>query len=401
MFSIITGHRFSTYCVVCVVAALTATAAACDKVPLLAPNTSTISLSTSSTVVQSNGTAQIRATVLEGSGTPVQNGTTVTFTTNLGTLSPVDAQTVNGVATAQFIANGQSGEAVISAVSGAAKPADSANPTLKIKVGAAATGQVSVSASPNRLGSSGGSSTITALVTDTNGNPLSGVTVTFSTDAGSLSSGSATTNPSGQAVTTLTTNKDATVTATSGSTATSGTTKVTVGTLPDLSIATATGSSLVQGQVVIFTVTVTPGNATDTFAAVNVSFGDGTTSPNIGSSSTTLQHVYNSPGTYTATVTGTSSSGDAKQASTQIVIQRMLVSLAASKAGLVATFTATVTPTGTPVASYFWDFGDGNTQTTTSNTTTHTYVAGTYTASVTATAGGGQTATSSTAVTLP
>ena len=53
-------------------------AVACDKVPLLAPQESTITLSSASTVVQANGTTEIRATVIEPSGTPVQNGTTVT-----------------------------------------------------------------------------------------------------------------------------------------------------------------------------------------------------------------------------------------------------------------------------------------------------------------------------------
>src|SRR3954469_19627557 len=86
-------------------------AAGCDKTPLLAPNASTITLSTNTNIVQTNGSAEIRATVLESSGTPVQNGTTVTFSTNLGTVTPTDARTTNGVAVAQFVANGQSGVA--------------------------------------------------------------------------------------------------------------------------------------------------------------------------------------------------------------------------------------------------------------------------------------------------
>ena len=86
-----------------------------------------------STVVQANGATEIRATVLEPSGTPVQNGTTVTFTTNLGTLSPADARTMNGVATVQFLGNGQSGKASIKAISGGA-----ASEALELSVGAAA-----------------------------------------------------------------------------------------------------------------------------------------------------------------------------------------------------------------------------------------------------------------------
>ena len=80
--------------------------------PLLAPQASTITLSTASTVVQANGTTEIRATVLEPSGTPVQNGTTVTFTTNLGALSPAEARTLNGVATVQFVAQRPIGNGV-------------------------------------------------------------------------------------------------------------------------------------------------------------------------------------------------------------------------------------------------------------------------------------------------
>ena len=191
-------------------------ALACDKLPLLAPQASTITLSTASTVVQANGTTEIRATVLESSGTPVQNGTTVTFTTNLGSLSPVDARTLNGVATVRFVGNGQSGTAAIKAISGGA-----ASEALTLTVGAAAANAVSVNANPTRVPASGGPSVITATVTDTSGNPVQGVPVTFSSTAGSLSATSANTDLNGSSVTTLTTNREATVTASvAGKTAT-------------------------------------------------------------------------------------------------------------------------------------------------------------------------------------
>src|SRR4051794_23466244 len=105
MFSIITAHRFPKNPVVwaLLLTALSIAASGCDKTPLLAPNSSTIALSTSSSVVQSNGTAEIRATVLEAPATPAQNGTTATSSTTLGPVSPADARTVNGVATTQFV----------------------------------------------------------------------------------------------------------------------------------------------------------------------------------------------------------------------------------------------------------------------------------------------------------
>src|SRR5262245_36985127 len=148
MSSIITGRFASRNPLVWVaLAAAIVGVARCDKVPLLAPALTTITLSSSSLVVQSNGTAEVSATLLEQAGTAVQNGTSVTFSTTLGTLSPMTARTVNGVATTQFIANGQSGVAEIRAVSGPAKPADTANPSLKLTVGGAAASRVLVTAS--------------------------------------------------------------------------------------------------------------------------------------------------------------------------------------------------------------------------------------------------------------
>lgn len=408
MLSIITGRFVRKYLFVWAPLALgLGVAAGCDKLPLLAPGLSTISLTSNSTIVQSNGTAEIRATLLEQAGTPVQNGTTVTFTTTLGTVSPVDARTFNGVATTQFIANGQSGVAEIRATSGAAKP-DTTSP-LKLTVGGAAAARVLVTANPSRI-PAGGSSAITATVSDANGNAISGVTIAFTTDTGTVSNTVALTNSSGQATTTLTTTKDATVTATVGaagsSAVTPGTVKVTVTTLPEISIAVATGSSQVAGQIVTFTITVNAGSATDSFQNVVVNFGDGTSTPPLGSGSPiSVSHTFNSPGSYTVTATGTTLSGDTKSSATVIVIQPVLVSLSASKNStlpLTENFTATVTPSGTPVSNYHWEFGDGTSQDTSNNTTSHTYTAAsTYTARVTITTAGGQTASSSTTFTGP
>ena len=82
---------------------------ACDKVPLLAPTESTIVLNVSTTTVQVNGSATLLASVVEAAGTPVHNGTVVTFTASFGTVDPPEAQTNGGVATARFVAGGAVG----------------------------------------------------------------------------------------------------------------------------------------------------------------------------------------------------------------------------------------------------------------------------------------------------
>src|SRR6478672_8070329 len=103
---------------------------ACDKVPLLAPTQATITLIPSTTVVSATGTASIIASVIEQAGTPVQNGTVVTFTSSFGSIEPHEGRTQNGQVTVEFRGSGQSGTAKIGAFSGGIKATE-----LEIKVG--------------------------------------------------------------------------------------------------------------------------------------------------------------------------------------------------------------------------------------------------------------------------
>ena len=95
-------------------------AVSCDRVPLTSPTGSTIQLSTSTSIVPIDGSAEITATVIESAGTAVQNGTTVVFRADLGRMDPAESQTVNGRAVSRFFASGLSGVAKINAYSGAA-----------------------------------------------------------------------------------------------------------------------------------------------------------------------------------------------------------------------------------------------------------------------------------------
>src|SRR5206468_4547008 len=79
--------------------------AACERVPLLAPSGSTITLTASATALPANGTTDIIAQVIEAGGTPPHSGTAVTFTTNLGSIQPAQAETdVNGRVLVKFVA---------------------------------------------------------------------------------------------------------------------------------------------------------------------------------------------------------------------------------------------------------------------------------------------------------
>lgn len=360
------------------VAALAATAGsiACDKVPLTAPTQSFIQLFATGSSVAPDGSLEIVANVTEQAGTPVQNGTVVTFVTSIGRMDPAEARTHNGKATARLIADGRSGVATVTAFSGAAESA-----TLEIPIGAAAIGTFSVSASPATLPSGGGSAQVTARARDAAGNPLAGVQVTFSTTAGTVSPGVATTDAAGDARTTLTTTREATVTARAAQESAEVT--VTVDEAPGLTVS-VTPDPPVEGRTTQFTVTVivpAGGTAAD---RLEINFGDGDrTSLRIPSSggTTTVSHVYDREGTFTVSVTVIDASG-ARQTQqlvvTVVAAPPIPLTLTATPqspaAGQIVTFVATPSlGSGVSVARYEWNFGDGTERTTTSGTTTHSY----------------------------
>ncbi len=105
----------------------------CEKMSLVSPTGSTITLTVNKTSVPINGTAEITAAVIESAGTPVQNGTVVTFTSSFGMIEPREARTEGGTARVTFTGT-QSGTAKIGAFSGGAKTAAE----LEVRVGAAA-----------------------------------------------------------------------------------------------------------------------------------------------------------------------------------------------------------------------------------------------------------------------
>ncbi len=363
---------------------------ACDKVPLLAPTSSTITLTVSTTVVPVNGTADVTASVTESAGTPVQNGTVVTFTSSFGTIDPVEARTQGGKASVRFVASQQSGTAQIGAFSGATRAE-----VLEIRVGGAAAARVIVRADPQTVPASGGSTEIVATVLDEFGNRLQGVPVTFSTTAGQLSPGSAITDGTGEARVTLSTPRTATVTANAGGQTV--TIEVTASS-PGVTITPPT-TGIEAGVAAVFTVAPLTGTTGNVLRDVVIDFGDGTPSVHLGSvqGQTTVAHTYSRAGTYTITATAIDTQGIEGRSSTVVSVTDQSsiavtltatpnpVTLGAAQQGLVS-FTASTGGFGSNVAitSFTWDFGDGQSAFTTGTTTNHRYsAAGTYVATVT------------------
>ena len=386
-------------------------ASACDKMPLLAPSGTVITIFPAATTVPLNGEIEIVATVIEngttapppttgtpgtnggtgtgpgtgtpgttttgtsntGAGTPVQNGTVVSFTTTIGRIEPREARTQNGEVRVKFFAGGPSGTATITAYSGGAS-----GRIENLKVGTAAVERVIVTATPQTLGPAGGTAEVAARVEDVTGQGLVGVPVNFVADAGQLGSSTATTDESGVARTTLTTSRPTKVTANVGG----KTAEVTVGLNPRTGISiTAPTTTVSAGLPATFTVNVATGTGAANVRDVTVDFGDGT-QQSLGaiSGQTTVQHTYNTPGTYTVRATATEASGFSEQVSTSVTIlpaQPPGVTITASDStpnrNQIITLTATVSGATSTIQQYQWDFGDGTTAVTTGPQITKSY----------------------------
>lgn len=362
----------------------------CTRMPLTAPSKSTIQLSAAPTVPL-NGSVDVVATVIEGSGTPVQDGTLVSFTATLGHVEPPETRTEHGTVTVKFVAGTQSGMATVTALSGAATGPSTGTGTdttaplgasVNIKVGGAAAKTVTLRADPATVPNTGGTVTLTALVLDENGGALSGVPVAFSASAGHLQSSIVNTNTSGEASTTLTTTGAAKVTATAGA-VTSDPLDITVAALPTITLS-ASPSPATAGQPVSISVGVDATNASNPVRSVRIEFGDGDFE-DLGAvaGTTSVSHVYSNDGAYTVKVTVTDAAGQQATQALGVIVQphapvTVTLALTPSPANVndVVTFTAAVTVgAGVSADRFDWVFGDGTTRTTTGASTTKIYTA--------------------------
>ena len=296
-------------------------AVACERVPLTSPTGSTISVTVDQTTIPINGQATVRAIVTESSGTPVHNGTQVNFSTALGSFNPPSAETVNGVATTLFSAGSVSGTTRINAYSGGASTGsgNSSSGGVEVKIGAAAAGTITLQVVPPTVPQNGGTVQATALVLDPGGNPLRGIPVLFSADAGTISNANVLTNNDGYAVTNLVTTRAATITARAGS-ATAATFAVTVSAAPTVTIESTTTTPTV-GQPTAFRVTPSTAANASPIVSIVVDFGDGTSQTiNNPTGPSGLTHVYSRQGGYTVTATASDINGGRGVSSVSIVV---------------------------------------------------------------------------------
>ena len=332
-------------------------------------------------MVPTNATVQITAVVIESAGTPVQNGTVVTFTSSLGSIEPRNAATDNGQVTVASTRAASRGRRRSAPSRAAPRPR-----TLEILVGAAAAGAVSIRANPAIVPSTGGTTEIVATVVDTGGNPLRGAPVTFSTTFGTAVAGHRHLRPQRRGPHPAHHQHQAEVTARVGGGTSAPTAKVTVQarSVPAVTITAGTNNTGEVGIPMVFTLEPPAAATSNAIREAIVNFGDGTVR-NIGSllARTTIAYTYTRAGVYTVTVTATDVMNFTATSTVAVTINEAatvpITILATPATGGIVNFSASVTGTiggGARSGPTSGDFGDGGGATTTGPSTSHRYTAG-------------------------
>jgi PKD domain/Bacterial Ig-like domain (group 1) len=227
---------------------LTIICAACKEGGNVAPGGSRLLLTADPQSISLNATSQLTVVGTDEDGVPLPDGTQVAFSvTEAGSVSPSTVQLSNGSATTTYFSSLVAGDITITAVSGGVQA------SITVKVADNIERKVFVFATPAKLPDGGGTSLISAAVTDSSGQPVIDIDVQFTTTHGNLQSNGALkpTNNNGVATDTLNTDASATVTATTDD-GFSGATTVEVGGGRIVCHMTVSTSTPRVGQTVLF-----------------------------------------------------------------------------------------------------------------------------------------------------
>jgi len=156
---------------------------ACEEGTPVAPTSSILRISAYPTRIDTRGTSTVTVNAYRVNGNPVNPGTEVRLSSNLGAVDAVVYTNDDGVAQGVLRGDGRVGTATISAFSGAVEPV-----TVDVAVGQLAA-SMSFQVTPSSVPEVGGTLDLLALVRDDESQPLQGATVNFRSEVGTLESG--------------------------------------------------------------------------------------------------------------------------------------------------------------------------------------------------------------------
>jgi len=269
-----------------------------------APSVGSITVDAGSDEIVADGVSRIwvTATVLNSDGDPVDDDTTVVFTTTAGALSPASAQTYDGMATVYLRSSTTVGTATVTAT------AAGASSSVSVNFIPSNVASISLTANPGTLNADGAStSTIRAEVRDSQGNSVGEEVISFSitSGTGTLSESTVTTVSGVAALTYTASNRVGfeTITAWSAN-GISGSVTITLISAIVGSVTVSAGSSEITANgisqtLIMSTVKDVNGNNVADGTAVNFSTSAGTLSAAI---STTVNGIATATLTSSATV---------------------------------------------------------------------------------------------------
>jgi hypothetical protein len=156
---------------------------ACDKANPVAPEGTVLTITATPSQISPSGSSTIQVFALKPNGTPVNPGTQIRLTTDLGTVTPIVEADSSGVAIGTLEADGRVGTATVTARAGAVVEGVSTT----VQVGQPAT-SITLQASPGQVPADGGTVGLLATVRDQTGEPVADVAVNFQTEVGTLNS---------------------------------------------------------------------------------------------------------------------------------------------------------------------------------------------------------------------
>jgi len=192
--------------------------AGCDKATPVAPSGSILAISANPTKIALNGQSVITIIGRKPDGNPFNPGTEIRLSATLGSIPSIVTTDRDGNATAIFQSDGRFGMAMITAqtggttggstggsggsggtggTGGSGSSSGTGSASIQVEVGTAAK-TIILQPTPTTISSTGGQVSLLAIVRDTNGQPLAGQGVNFSTDLGTLASRGAIVNTDSQ-----------------------------------------------------------------------------------------------------------------------------------------------------------------------------------------------------------
>jgi PKD repeat protein len=155
----------------------------CDEGTPVAPSGAILRMSAYPTRIAKTGTSTITVSVQRSNGNPVNPGTEVRLSANIGIVDGVATTDDAGIANATLRGDGRVGTSTVTAFSGASEPV-----TLDVAIGQLAVA-MRFQVTPSSIPETGGTLELLALVTDDQSQPLAGALVNFRTEVGTLASG--------------------------------------------------------------------------------------------------------------------------------------------------------------------------------------------------------------------